>query len=228
MSTAKDDESHLEKEDDSPSLRRELHLIDDAPPFYTDKHIHYIATLAEKLERSYEGALTNHLKLSGVYWSVCSLMILCNNDLQQVDQYLGLVTRNIPNKLSIVEWIHGCFDDTTGAYGGDTGQDGHILYTLSALQILAMCDQLDQAPTDKIVAFIASLQQPDGSFVGDAAGEVGGVPSPQPSAILHDCRGLLRCCQSRELATSGCLRARRAPVHPFSATPRSSQSQTPL
>jgi geranylgeranyl transferase type-2 subunit beta len=172
MSTAKDDESHLEKEDDSPSLRRELRLIDDAPPFFTDKHIHYIATLAEKLERSYEGALTNHLKLSGVYWSVCSLMILCNNDLQQVDQYLGLVTRNVPNKLSIVEWIRGCFDDTTGAYGGDTGQDGHILYTLSALQILAMCDQLDQAPADKIVAFITSLQQPDGSFVGDAAGEV--------------------------------------------------------
>jgi geranylgeranyl transferase type-2 subunit beta len=99
-------------------------------------------------------------------------MILCNNDLQQVDQYLGLVTRNVPNKLSIVEWIRGCFDDTTGAYGGDTGQDGHILYTLSALQILAMCDQLDQAPADKIVAFITSLQQPDGSFVGDAAGEV--------------------------------------------------------
>ena len=166
-----------------------LRLIDDAPPFFHDKHVHYVATLAEKLERSFEGALTNHLRLSGVYWSVCAMFLLCGDDLKTVDELMGLVTakqqdcssdetdNNNNNKKTtctssccIVDWIDTCFDETTGAYGGDTGQDGHVLYTLSALQVLAMADCLDRVPNkERVVHFLASLQQPDGSFVGDAS-----------------------------------------------------------
>jgi geranylgeranyl transferase type-2 subunit beta len=47
-----------------------------------------------------------------------------------------------------------------------------LLYTLSALQILLLCDELDRVDIAKITQYVASLQQPDGSFVGDKWGEV--------------------------------------------------------
>lgn len=47
-----------------------------------------------------------------------------------------------------------------------------MLYTLSAIQILAICDKLDTIDFDIVASYIASLQQPDGSFFGDKWGEV--------------------------------------------------------
>jgi geranylgeranyl transferase type-2 subunit beta len=49
-----------------------------------------------------------------------------------------------------------------------------VLYTLSALQILALLDRLDllTSPDKRRVAqYVAALQQPDGSFAGDEWGE---------------------------------------------------------
>jgi geranylgeranyl transferase type-2 subunit beta len=143
-------------------------IVPDAPPFYYGMHTQYVQNLADQLEGTFEGALTNHLRLSGVYWSVCAMFLLCGDDLERVDERMGLLTpRN--GKSSIVDWVDTCYDASTGAYGGDTGQEGHILYTLSALQVLAMANCLDRVHTDQVVQFIASLQQPDGSFVGDNA-----------------------------------------------------------
>ena len=50
--------------------------------------------------------------------------------------------------------------------------DAHMLYTLSALQILAICDRLDLLDKDRVAHYVASLQRPDGSFAGDKWGEV--------------------------------------------------------
>jgi geranylgeranyl transferase type-2 subunit beta len=50
--------------------------------------------------------------------------------------------------------------------------DPHILYTLSALQILALADQLHRVDKGLVATYIAGLQQPDGSFFGDQWGEV--------------------------------------------------------
>ena len=148
-----------------------LTLLDDAPPFHQAKHTHYVETLADQLDGSFEGALTNHLRLSGVYWSVCTMFLLCGDDLEKVNDKMGLISAK-DGKESIVDWVASCYDEKTGAYGGDTGQEGHVLYTLSALQILAMADCLDRVDKQKVVQFIAALQQANGSFVGDAAGEV--------------------------------------------------------
>lgn len=55
-------------------------------------------------------------------------------------------------------------------------QDGHILYTLSAIQILALADALEDERfleiKPNVIAFIQSLQQNDGSFAGDQWGEI--------------------------------------------------------
>lgn len=53
------------------------------------------------------------------------------------------------------------------------GHDAHLLYTLSALQILALLDRLELlGDTAGLVAqYVSQLQQPDGSFAGDQWGK---------------------------------------------------------
>lgn len=77
-------------------------------------------------------------------------------------------------KPSIVDWIFSCYNASTGGFGGNTGHDGHLLYTLSALQLLAMADSLQDPRLDQdaVSNFISGLQQPDGSFSGDSWGEI--------------------------------------------------------
>jgi geranylgeranyl transferase type-2 subunit beta len=59
------------------------------------------------------------------------------------------------------------------SFGGSVGHDPHLLYTLSALQILALCDGLHLISDRSIIAkYIGSLQQADGSFAGDQWGEI--------------------------------------------------------
>jgi geranylgeranyl transferase type-2 subunit beta len=136
-----------------------------APPFYYQKHVDYIVQLSIDLakETSYEGAVTEHLKMSGVYWSLTALHILLpaqrSNDLLHVPD-------------AILDWLWSCYDRKSHSFGGNTGHEGHLLYTLSALQILALSDELHSserlvANRENIAQFVASLQQPDGSFVGD-------------------------------------------------------------
>lgn len=57
-------------------------------------------------------------------------------------------------------------------FGGNIGHDAHLLYTQSALLILALYDQLSVVDADLIVNYVVSLQQPDGSFAGDKWGEI--------------------------------------------------------
>lgn len=52
------------------------------------------------------------------------------------------------------------------------GHDPHITSSLYALYILAMFDEIKEANLDKLGDYFASLQNEDGSFNGDYAGEV--------------------------------------------------------
>lgn len=59
------------------------------------------------------------------------------------------------------------------SFGGSVGHDPHLLYTLSAIQILALFDKLDLISDRILIArYISSLQQEDGSFAGDEWGEI--------------------------------------------------------
>ena len=182
-----------------------------APTFYDDLHVQYIANLAVKLDKpsSYEGAVTEHLRMSGVYWSLTALSLL--RPVDEADKLLGVtgVTNHQPHSTSsgaaapavapaaaaapaadealasfdaeiashrkpIVDWVFDCYDSARGGFGGNVGHDAHLLYTLSALQILAMADKLDDPRLDRraVVSFVSGLQQTDGSFAGDEWGEV--------------------------------------------------------
>jgi geranylgeranyl transferase type-2 subunit beta len=144
-----------------------MEQLDEVPPFFDSLHESYITSLAAKLDApsSYEGAVTEHLRMSGVYWSITALSLICTPD--EVDKKMGLTD-------SIVDWVFQCYDPVTGSFGGNIGHDGHMLYTLSAVQILAVADRLSdpRLQVDQILKFVSSMQQPDGSFSGDAWGEV--------------------------------------------------------
>ncbi|GAB5033269.1 geranylgeranyl transferase type-2 subunit beta [Nannochloropsis oceanica] len=126
--------------------------------FYEAKHVAFIRGLMDKTD-SFEHIVMEHLKMSAVYWALMG-MALMGRDLEA------------EMKLSeIVEWVLLC-QHPNGGFGGNTGHDPHLLYTLSAIQILAIAGQLHRVDQDKVAGYVLGLQQPDGSFTGDEWGEV--------------------------------------------------------
>lgn len=95
--------------------------------------------------------------MSGVYWGLSALYLMNKADEVNTDE--------------IIDFIRACLHDN-GGYSGNIGHDPHLLYTLSAVQILCILDRLDVLDKEKTINFIVSLQQPDGSFTGDEWGEI--------------------------------------------------------
>ena len=121
-----------------------------------DKHVRFIVDFASK-DDSFEHVATEHLKMSGIYWSLTALHLL-----------------NAESELDTEElcaWVISCQKES-GGFGASPRNDAHLLFTLSAIQILALLDRLDIIQTDRVVEYVARLQNPDGSFCGDAYGEV--------------------------------------------------------
>jgi geranylgeranyl transferase type-2 subunit beta len=204
------------------------------PPFYDGLHERYITQLASKLDSptSYEGAVTEHLRISGVYWSVTALSLLRSPE--EVDRLMHLTPKSEDaagetstskdagnntaeekaetsegssaaspstrhRNISIVDWVFECYDEESGGFGGNIGHDGHILYTLSAIQILAIANHLNDSrlKVHKVLQFLSRLQQPDGSFAGDMWGEV----DTRFSYCALSCLSLLRALPSLDGAS---------------------------
>lgn len=140
---------------------------------------------AAQNRESFEFYATEHFRMSGVYWGLTAMHLL-----GRLDDMDGS---------AILDWVLACAK-ADGGFGGSERHDSHLLYTLSAVQILALYDALDRADTGRIAACaprpaicptascagnmparcdcslvtadVASLQQADGSFAGDSWGEV--------------------------------------------------------
>lgn len=105
--------------------------------------------------------------MSGAYWGLCALEIL--NAGEEMD------------KEELVSWVLKCQNED-GGFGGNIDHDSNLVfvrfavmsrsYTLSALQILAICDRMETIDADRVAAFIKGLYQPDGSFITDKYGEL--------------------------------------------------------
>lgn len=126
-------------------------------PLLFDQHIEYIANHGND-QNNYEYAMTEFLRMSGIYWGVTALDLM------------GQLPRL--EKSSIIDFIQKCQCPITGGISACEGHDPHILYTLSAIQILCIYDALDQIKTEDVTKYVVSLQQLDGSFFGDKWGEV--------------------------------------------------------
>lgn len=59
-------------------------------------------------------------------------------------RYWGLTALSLMDKLDsvppsdVIAFIQDCFDETTGGFSPAKDHDPHVLYTLSAVQIIAM------------------------------------------------------------------------------------------
>ncbi|KIX07065.1 uncharacterized protein Z518_05042 [Rhinocladiella mackenziei CBS 650.93] len=127
-----------------------------------EKHVKYIQGLdTRKDELDYW--LTEHLRLNGVYWGLTSLCLLGHPDALPRDKTL--------------EFVLAC-QNHDGGFGAAPGHDSHMLYTVSAVQILATINALSdldeegRGGKERIARYIASLQDPQtGAFAGDEWGE---------------------------------------------------------
>ncbi|KAJ6974227.1 geranylgeranyl transferase type-2 subunit beta 1-like isoform X2 [Populus alba x Populus x berolinensis] len=133
-----------------------------------DKHVKYILSV-EKRKDSFESVVLEHLRMNGAYWGLATLDLLGKLDALDSNE--------------VIEWIMKCQHES-GGFAGNIGHDPHMLYTLSAVQVLALFDKLNVLDADKVanchpflgllnfMPDISGLQNEDGSFSGDEWGEV--------------------------------------------------------
>ena len=99
--------------------------------------------------------LTEHLRLNGVYWGLTALHLLGRPD-------------GLPRDATI-DFVLSCQHEN-GGFGAAPGHDPHMLYTVSAIQILATVHALDalegegHAGKEKVVQCARSVAPP--SFRG--------------------------------------------------------------
>ncbi|KAG9442366.1 hypothetical protein H6P81_018220 [Aristolochia fimbriata] len=98
-----------------------------------DKHVQYILDVEKK--RDFETLLMEHIRMNGAYWGLTTLYLL--GKLEKVDQD------------AVVEWMMKCQHDC-GGFGGSIGHDPHVLYTLSAVQVLVLFNKLDMLDAEKV------------------------------------------------------------------------------
>ena len=144
------------------------------PPFYGAKHRAFVLSLEAQRGERLEFVVSEkgrHLRLSALYWGLSTLEPLSSGHLL--------------DKAAIVRKVQQC-RAPDGGYSGAPGHDSHLVHTLSALQLLALCGGGgdgggegggvrplgdDTAAAAATAAYLARLQLPNGAISGDARGE---------------------------------------------------------
>lgn len=94
----------------------------------TSAHVKYIQSLDTRKDE-YDYWLTEHLRLNGLYWGLTALHLLGHPDALPRDE--------------TIDFVLSCQHES-GGFGAAPGHDAHMLSTVSAVQILAMVDALDE------------------------------------------------------------------------------------
>ncbi|PGH27890.1 hypothetical protein AJ80_00440 [Polytolypa hystricis UAMH7299] len=135
---------------------------DPSPELCIEKHVEYIKGL-DKRRDELEYWLTEHLRLNGVYWGLTALHLMGHPEALPRDE--------------TIDFVLSCQQDN-GGFGASPGHDAHMLYTVSAVQILVTIDAVDELDKrgrggkHKVGTFIAGLQDREtGTFKGDEWGE---------------------------------------------------------
>jgi geranylgeranyl transferase type-2 subunit beta len=105
-----------------------LDQLPDELQVATAAHVKYIQSLDTKKDE-YEYWLTEHLRMNGLYWGLTALHLLRHPDA-------------LPREETI-DFVLSCQHEN-GGFGAAPGHDAHMLSTVSAVQILALVDGLDE------------------------------------------------------------------------------------
>ncbi|RKO97958.1 hypothetical protein CXG81DRAFT_9567 [Caulochytrium protostelioides] len=101
---------------------------------------------------------SEHLRLNGVYWGLTALATL-----RHMDTFVPA---------DVIAFVLSCRDPQTGGFAGTPGHDPHLLYTVSAVQILVYYDALDRIDVAQTARWLAARQnRRTGAFTGDGFGE---------------------------------------------------------
>ncbi|CAO3587950.1 unnamed protein product [Absidia cylindrospora] len=98
-------------------------------------HVKYIQSLDNRKE-DLEYWLTEHLRVSGVYWGLTALNLINHVDALPKDEVVAYIKST---------------QHEDGGFGGHLHHNSHILYTLSAIQVLVTLDALDAIDVNKAV-----------------------------------------------------------------------------
>lgn len=109
-------------------MATQLDKLPDELQLATAKHVKYIQSLDTRKDE-YDYWLTEHLRLNGVYWGLVALHLLGHPEALPRDE--------------TIDFVLSCQHDN-GGFGAAPGHDAHMLYTVSAVQILAMVDAFDE------------------------------------------------------------------------------------
>jgi len=109
-------------------MASKIQALPDELQLATEAHVKYIQSLDTRKD-DYEYWLTEHLRLNGVYWGLTALHILGHPEALPRDE--------------TIDFVLSCQHEN-GGFGAAPGHDAHILYTVSAVQILAMVDGFDE------------------------------------------------------------------------------------
>ncbi|KAJ2767231.1 Rab geranylgeranyltransferase [Coemansia nantahalensis] len=121
-----------------------------------EKHVAFIKSL-DKNQDDLEYWMSEHLRVSGVYWGLVALSLMGRGDAL--------------DRGEVVSYVLSC-QNADGGFGGHAGHDSHLLYTMSAVQILVMCDALDRVDADRVIEYVVRLQNAaTGAVSGDGWGE---------------------------------------------------------
>lgn len=158
-------------------LVRDVDILDTHPTsLLLEKHCAYLAAYSQNKD-GYEQVMVEYLRMSGMYWGMTAMDVI--NHLPELGRHskscfiCNLQLFVTGSREEILVFIKACQHES-GGISASVGHDPHMLYTLSAVQILTTYDAIDKnlISTEKVVSYIKSLQQADGSFYGDKWGEV--------------------------------------------------------
>ena len=102
-----------------------------------------------------EAVASEHLRLSGVYWGLTACALL-----RAPADALG-------DPAALGDWVLSCAVRSGGGDGDEQrrlgfapapGHDAHLLYTLSALQVLALLGRLGDVDADAVAAYVAGTR----------------------------------------------------------------------
>ncbi|KAK2715362.1 hypothetical protein QYM36_010096, partial [Artemia franciscana] len=136
---------------------KDVKITSDVPTsLMIEKHVDFITKFGSDKD-AYEYQMTEYLRMSGIYWGLTALDLCGKLNNFDKEEILSLIKSS----------QHPC-----GGIGASPNHDPHLLYTLSAVQILVTYDSIGTIDSASAVKYIASLQQEDGSFMGDKWGEI--------------------------------------------------------
>ena len=98
-----------------------------------------------------------YYKVPGMYWCITALHTLKAFDGARREE--------------LIAFTKAC-QHANGGFGGNVNHDPHIAPTHYAVLVMLQFGSLDAIDTESAAKYVASLQNPDGSFSGDKWGEV--------------------------------------------------------